>query len=328
MQVAEIGEYGAAADRVAVLARRLEGVVDLPTAEHLADLLIDVGWVADAARPPGLFTAGGLKAAVRVERGTSSVGVTLANLGGVDDIDDDDFADDAAYQAAREQPYLDAEVVVEMVAGRLGLPSADALAVDELADYGCRVRLRAGHWAVTVAAVQHDADLPVLVEVDLSYGADLPGRLCRLVVPPSHPESAAAPVDWDAVSGRLGVELPQDYRWLIEHYGSGVFDGYLTLMAPAALSKPVLGELRGVLRYMTGFTLPVATTDDGAVVSWVVDSWQGSDRWHVRVTSPGTEPWHMHTGLLQFLVTTLSGAYRVPPFRPGFPSPAPHFTPA
>ncbi|MEV0569008.1 hypothetical protein [Dactylosporangium sp. NPDC050588] len=206
--------------------------------------------------------------------------------------------------------YDDAEAMVGIVADRLGLEPADPLVLDPCAGQGTRVRLMAGHWAVTVAAVQEDADLPLTVEVDLTYGADLPGRLAQLAGPALRP----GPVDWAAVSARIGVELPDDYRWLMEQYGPGTFDRYLTLTPPEALPAPAPGPLVGVLRVESARTLPVATTTDGAVVSLLADpywdgAWQG-----LRIARPDTAPWDVDTGLLYSLVLVMSGRYPVSRF--------------
>ncbi|MEU0558033.1 hypothetical protein [Dactylosporangium sp. NPDC006015] len=301
----------AAADSIAVLARRLARLVDLPTGEQLADVLSGAGWDAEGAGRRGVFAKGGVRAAVLTDWTTATVSVDLDSFGCPRDLDPDDFDDDAAYCAAVDRLYDDAEAMVGVVVERLGLEPADPLAVDPRADYGSRVRLRAGHWAVTVAAVQEDPDLPLLVEVNLTYGADLPGRLAQLVAAPARAE----PVDWQTVSARIGVELPEDYRWLMEHYGPGTFDGYLTLSSTAALPQPAPGPPAGALRITTARMLPVATTANGATVSLLMDPtwdnlWQG-----LRITSPGTAPWDVPTGLLYFLVLTLSRRYPVPQFQ-------------
>ena len=284
----------AAADRVAALAHRLADVVDLPTAVQLTQLADELS---------------DLEAWVFVERGTALMRVVLANLGCPEDIADD---------LVRDQLYLDAEAKVRTVAERFDLPPADDLAIDVLVHYPHRVHLRAGHWAVSVAVVQDGNDLPLLVEADLSYGADLPGRLAQLAGPGRH----GVPVDWDAATARIGFELPRDYRWLMEHYGPATFDGYLTLKAPDELSPPVFGPPSGPMPYAK-FVIPVATTVDGAVVTWILSHFEWTDQWNLQVVRPGTVPWDFTVGLLQFLVVTLSGAYRVPQFPPEFPSSAP-----
>lgn len=309
-----------AANHVALLAERLTHIVDLPAVEQLVDVLVDAGWVAGPGASRHRFTTDGLTAGVHAGSATATITVRVADFGCPNDLDYRDFDDIAAYDAARDQLYDDAEAVVDAVAGQLDLEPADPLAVDPQADHGGRVLLRARHWAVSVAAVQPDPDVPIFVEVDFTYGADLPGRLTQLVGPAHRCE----PIDWTTV--QTGVDLPDDYRWLMEHYGPGTFDDYLTLIPPTMLAEPVQGPLVGLLRYMTPSTLPVATTVDGAVVSLVMDPPQWSDLWGVRITHPTMTSLDVPAGLLYFLVVTLSGAYQVPLFRPTFPSPMPRFT--
>ncbi|MET7427211.1 hypothetical protein [Dactylosporangium sp. NPDC005555] len=316
----------AGADGVAVLARGLARLVDLPTSEELAGVLAGAGWDPGATGRRDVFVMDGVRARVRTDWTTATVSVVLAELGSPGDLEWDDFDDAAAYHAAVDRLYDDlrddAEAMVSIIVDRLALEPADPLALDPRADYGSRVRLRAGHWAVTVAAVQEDTDLPLTVEVDLTYGADLPGRLAQLTGPVPCP----GPVDWPAVSARIGVELPEGYRWLMEQYGPGTFDGYLTFTPPAALPRPAPGPLAGVLRIGTAWSLPVATTADGVVVSLLgAPNW--NDAWHgLRITGPDTAPWDVTTGLLYFLVLVLSGKYPVPQFPPTFPNASPRFS--
>ena len=55
---------------------------------------------------------------------------------------------------------------------------------------------------------------------------------------------------------------------------------------------------------------PVATTADGALVSWVLEPEDQPGQWGLRVSAPGHPDEDLETGLLQYLVVTLSGAYR------------------
>lgn len=295
---------------------RIAAIIDLPTEEQLDAVLLDAGWLPAARGRWNGFTACGCDVSVRVGHGQASIDITLADFGSRDDFAYDDYEDVEAYDQALDQRYTDAEALVATVADALQLPPADPLAVDALRDHGDRIILRAGHWAVAFAAVQHDTDLPVTAGVDISYGADLPGRLTALVPPPAH----VLPV-----AGLDG--LPADYRWLMERYGPGTFDDYLTLRAPEELGPPIAGPLVGLLRYQTPAMLPVATTSDGAVVSWVLGYEDRPDEWWVQVARPGGTPTDLHVGLLQFLVVTLSGALRLPAFSAAFPNAARRFSP-
>ncbi|GIG05944.1 SMI1/KNR4 family protein [Catellatospora coxensis] len=298
-------DHAAKADRLQPVIERFAQLVDPPAETVIAQILTDAGWSPRDPSGRG-FASGDMTAAVRSVSGGARVSFELAGFGCSDDLDYDDFEDDDAYSAAVDQQYLDAEAGVATVAARLGLPAADDLAVDPLIYHGSRVRLRAGHWAVTVAAAQEDTDLPILLEVDVTYGADLPGRLAQLAPPPS----AGTPVDWDAVSSRLGVALPADYRWLAERYGGGMVGGRISVLPPDELSPPLLGPLKGPLRYMTARTLPIATTADGALVSWVLDPEDQPGQWGLRSCATGHPDEELEIGLLHYLVVTLSGAYR------------------
>ncbi|WP_238012960.1 hypothetical protein KZZ52_22845 [Dactylosporangium sp. AC04546] len=293
--------YRAAAGRVARLARALSQLADLPTPERFADLVATAVPDEDVA-----FVAS--------DWATASVTMELADFGRPRDLDPDDFDDDDAFDAARDRPFHEADAVVAIVAGALGLEPAGPFAVDVHADHGSRVLLRTGHWVVSVAAVQPDPEFPITVEAAVTYGADLPGRLARLVGDPP----GGGTVDWEKVSARMLVDLPADYRWLMEHYGPGTFDGYLTLIPPDELPTPE----------PWADALPVATTTDEAVVSYDLDPRWHSDHWGIQIDSPRSRPWSVSTSLLYFLVITLSGAYPVPGFRDGFPSGAPRFVPA
>lgn len=307
-----IADYAAKAERLRAVIDCFARLTDLPTPDAIAQTLTDAGWSPQGSSGRR-FTSGDLVTTTfRVAGGGASVAFQLADFGSSDDLDYDDFDDTDAYTAAVDQKYADAEAGVAAVSALLGLPPADELAVDNLYLHGSRVQLRAGHWAVTVAAVQDDSDLPILLEVDLSYGADLPGRLAEFVPPPAD----STPVDWDAVSTRLGVTLPADYRRLAERYGGGLLGGRVTVLPPAELSPPLLGPLKGPLRYMTPRTLPVVTTADGALVSWVLEPEDDADRWHLRICAPGHPDEELEVGLLQYLVVTLSGAYRAGYLRP------------
>ncbi|MFC7242095.1 hypothetical protein ACFQO7_06330 [Catellatospora aurea] len=298
-------DHAAKADRLRSVIERFAPLVDPPAEDVIAQILTDAGGSPRGRSGRG-FASGGMTAAILDVTGGARVSFELAGFGCSDELDYDDFDDDDAYSAAVDQQYLDAEAGVAAVSARLGLPAADDLAVDTLIYYGSRVRMRAGHWAVTVAVVQEGSDLPIQLVVDLSYGADLPARLAQVAPPPA----AGTSVDWDAVSSGLGVALPADYRWLADRYGCGTLDRRVSVLPPAELSPPLLGPLVGPLRYMTARTLPVATTADGALVSWVLDHEGQPDQWGLRIRAPGHPDEDLEVGLLQYLVVTLSGAYR------------------
>jgi hypothetical protein len=59
-------------------------------------------------------------------------------------------------------------------------------------------------------------------------------RLCRIAPPPAEPLEPGAPERWPEVEDAIGTVLPDDYKALIERYGSGKFDDFLYLLNPFA----------------------------------------------------------------------------------------------
>jgi hypothetical protein len=127
--------------------------------------------------------------------------------------------------------------------------------------------------------------------------------LLRRVAPPLV-SSTAPTVDWDAVHARIGIELPKDYRELIDDRGTGVVAG-IVVRGPAGhavkldLEQWLVGFARTVanLRQQTcdhypppfypeyGGILPWGEDEGGSVVAWVPSS-PNPDRWPIGVLSP------------------------------------------
>ncbi|MGY4394583.1 SMI1/KNR4 family protein [Streptomyces virginiae] len=51
------------------------------------------------------------------------------------------------------------------------------------------------------------------------------------------PQQEAAPRDWSAVHSRLGHDLPEDYRQLVDTYGGGLFDEVIWILEPDCEDK-------------------------------------------------------------------------------------------
>lgn len=251
---------------VADLAGRLAPHLDPLTRDGLAGLLTDAGWAR--APQPGTFTRGDLTA--RVQDGRIVV----------------DVAEFGPSREGDERGHDEAVAAMNDLAGMLDLPPAGPFDRDDDDYHPDEVMLRAGHWVVHLLVADEGDDVPIRLEVAFAYGADLPGRLAQLAGPPA----GHAPVDWDAVTTRTGVQLPDDHRWLLENYGTEPIGGRITLYDPHDLGTPVAAGGHRML--------PVAATADGGAISYVLD-WEISGL-HVA----GQD---LDTGLLHHVVVTLAG---------------------
>jgi hypothetical protein len=150
--------------------------------------------------------------------------------------------------------------------------------------------------------------------------------LLRRVAPPLV-RSAVASVDWDAFHARIGIELPHDYRDLIDDRGPGEVAG-VVVRGPAGhevkldLEQWLLGFARTVadLRRRTcehcpppfypefGGILPWGEDEGGQVIAWIPTS-ADPGRWSVGVLSPEWDELKLHrltaTG---YLLSRLPGA--------------------
>lgn len=164
--------------------------------------------------------------------------------------------------------------------------------------------------------------------------------LMRLV-----PPAAAVPrtFDWPDVERRLGP-LPEDYRALVETYGSGQFDEFVTVLVPdhpnefldlAHRRDASLEALRAVasfepapqdIPYPIDRLLPWAVTANGDTCYWLTGG--DPDGWPTVVNEGRGPDWDAFEGTATaFLVGTLSGRLRISVFPDDFPSEAPEFSP-
>ena len=138
-------------------------------------------------------------------------------------------------------------------------------------------------------------------------------ELTSLVPPPADPPPA---VDWDAARAALGVELPADYRALVERYGAGEIAG-LALLVPGHPNRHVdllrqVVPQRWALQYLIdeGIEQPYPPErllpwgiDGGGNVAW----WLMEGDWPVVANEARGEEWHRHDGAAGFLAAILSG---------------------
>lgn len=139
-------------------------------------------------------------------------------------------------------------------------------------------------------------------------------ELTSRVPPPGQPPPA---VDWDAARAALGVELPADYRALVDRYGAGSIAG-LRLLVPGHPNRYVdllrqVEPQRAALRYLIdqGIEQPYAPE---ALLPWGVDEsgnvvwWLTEGGWPVVANEARGEDWQRHAGgAVDFLAAILAG---------------------
>ena len=159
-------------------------------------------------------------------------------------------------------------------------------------------------------------------------------RLGPLVAPPSH-----KPVrpDWADIETRLGLQLPRDYRALVETYGAGKFDDYLVVYTPGGPRDTIdlehqLASGAERLAYYQAHDeqlphrpedlLEIAGTDNGESICWARTAGSGPDDWTIVVNAVRDwEDWPaFNGGLVEFLVAVFASEYQCSAFPEDFPS--------
>ncbi|MFG2313653.1 SMI1/KNR4 family protein [Streptomyces tendae] len=165
-------------------------------------------------------------------------------------------------------------------------------------------------------------------------------NLVRTVPPPPDVDSR---VDWPRVEQDLGVSLPDDYKWLVERYGPGSFDGFLHVFQPAVpvatvrlvdraeRAAEILDQLREggeTLPYPTDELLAVGATDNGDTIYWVTRPEDAPNSWTITANGARNTKWpHFDGGLVEFLAAVMSGAYKMDVLPRSWPGPEPRFAP-
>jgi hypothetical protein len=113
-------------------------------------------------------------------------------------------------------------------------------------------------------------------------------ELREVVEPPLAPLERGTPEEWIAAERSLGTSLPDDYKALIDAYGTGSFNDFIYVLNPFAANenlnmvqrrKPLLDAYRTMKRSTPeqlpdpaypepGGLLPWAVTDNGNVFYW------------------------------------------------------------
>jgi hypothetical protein len=120
-------------------------------------------------------------------------------------------------------------------------------------------------------------------------------QLIAVAPPPQFPVFAGMPEDWVDIEQNMGVDLPADYKQLINIYGFGYFGGYLcplnpflpvTSPLPLYRLQSVIADLNQSKEYVGGNKaegvqpLPVFPEDKG-LLPWGVDDNRGLQCWQV-----------------------------------------------
>jgi len=111
--------------------------------------------------------------------------------------------------------------------------------------------------------------------------------LVRLVPPPEAPVDATG--DWERVEADLGLELPSDFKMLIQRYGSGQFESFITPLNPFGPHPLLIADARRLQEDDQPFReenpelspyafypepgglLPWAGTDNGDRICWLTE---------------------------------------------------------
>lgn len=173
------------------------------------------------------------------------------------------------------------------------------------------------------------------------------GDLRRIVAPP---EATGERIDWPAVRERIGVDLPSDYRALVEAYGAGALDGFLWIYSPFAdnpyvnvLDEAVreLGALRAIragggtdeVPYQVedvrqSELLPWGGTDNGDICFWHRVK-PDPESWTIAIHESRGPDWFTYDGnATDFLVGVLTRSISCYIFPDDFPDETHSFRPA
>lgn len=157
-------------------------------------------------------------------------------------------------------------------------------------------------------------------------------------------------------------QFPSDFVALVQDYGSGTFDDFISVLQPAEvnphldIARQFGGKLNSLSRLSRSITLPAegildgyqapgedvpygtdlrapgiipwAVTDNGDVCYWITSQLETPDVWTVVVNGARGLDWQeFEMSATDFLVATLSGGVRVRSFPDDFPSSVPTFSP-
>ncbi|MGH3118185.1 MAG: Lsr2 family DNA-binding protein [Streptomyces sp.] len=171
-------------------------------------------------------------------------------------------------------------------------------------------------------------------------------RLAELCPPPTRRIPEQPQPDWDTVERILGTRLPEDYKQLVEAYGPGQFNSFLSIYQPRSYAPTdfldIEGEtpsIRAALersRDWTGEPMPYPVealqpaggTGNGDYLFWVTNQATDPESWAVAIKEPNGTRWFTFTGTITaFLTRFVAGDISVPMFPDGLLEEPPSFRP-
>ncbi|MGW6985217.1 SMI1/KNR4 family protein [Streptomyces sp. NPDC054932] len=147
------------------------------------------------------------------------------------------------------------------------------------------------------------------------------------------PQQVAAPRDWPAVHRRLGHDLPEDYRQLVDTYGGGLFDEAIWILEPDGEDKEydlfaMVQERAEVLERLwdggsgepkpaqlaepgTGIVPFAQIEGTGAFLYWLTREGQDPAAWTVMADAGRGPEWEHHpVSCARFVLGVLTGEIR------------------
>lgn len=175
-------------------------------------------------------------------------------------------------------------------------------------------------------------------------------ELAKIVSPPFRPEYNGRPEDWPVIERILGMRLPDDFKDLINTYGTGCFLQFICLLSPfAPFNSPfnlLSGDTIRLLRayeegrkeypqyappfpaypHSTGL-FPWATTPNGDTLFWLREG--DPNQWGVVVCDSRLSERYDYfcTGAANFLCQLMLGKLKLKVFPEGLLSMGATFTP-
>ncbi|MFD0636522.1 hypothetical protein [Catenulispora yoronensis] len=131
------------------------------------------------------------------------------------------------------------------------------------------------------------------------------GYLTQLADLMGRPASTGFPVDWTTVEAQLSLGLPPDYKALVEHFGPGTYDAFVTVNVPGIAAKhyDLVEQVRSFGQEQesenSGFAPHVLQPAAGGLVLWGATVSGDLFFWEPRVPDPAAWPvlaWDVEDG--------------------------------